>query len=164
VDTKLFCKTLKSLKARARAKNYSIKKGEISEIDYGAKEITLEKSLHYSILTFELAHECGHFSAIRGGALINWNYFFEKSYGKNKFKKRALAHVEKVYYEVDAWVRGAKFIPEALLGSYAIHARHCLTTYLEGRVDYKSEIKILQALQRAPIQLRKSLEAAINTN
>jgi len=148
-----FAQIFKTLKATASKKGFVVKGGKTSIIDWDSKEISLEKSLKFSLLAFEFAHEVGHCLALRGGALVNFDYFFEKRDGENPWKKRDLAHFEKIFYEVDAWVSGSKFIPEALHGAYSAHAGACLASYLE-RVDYKTEPKIANRINRAPLALK----------
>jgi len=112
--------------------------------DYGASDIP------YINVLFTLAHEVGHAlqvdytKEIRSDFYTVWRDEYIKS--PKGINDEELISLEKLYYELDAWVRGMEYIPTELKAQYKKYAYGAYKTYMRKFPKYYNSDMLLRNL------------------
>jgi hypothetical protein len=140
-------KNMKDIRNILKTMGYNLKKADYSYTTRKDKLVAIEKirswrtipeyKQKYVSALFILAHETGH--------TLQWgndnkqklfDFFFQKTYSANDdTEKSKLNHLEKMYYEIDAWVLGLQFIPDFMRPSYKRYAISNLKTYAASKPE-----------------------------
>jgi hypothetical protein len=111
-------------------------------------------NIPYIKTLFTLAHEVGH--VLQWDNETNTKHNFKEFYDtqvdaekENPYKRLDLEHIHKLWYELDAWIRGMEFIPVEYKSLYKKYAYSAYTTYMNKSPKfYKSEILLRNLLYR----------------
>lgn len=110
-------------------------KGKVSDIKY-------MKAL------FTMAHEVGHVLQWRDedNTITRFDEFFKATHNNPDVW---LEHLHKMWYELDAWVNGLKYIPLEFREEYKQYAYHSYKTYMRALPDiYTGEMMLRNLLQQ----------------
>ena len=106
-------------------------------------------NINYIKAWFSLAHETGH--------VLQWNeetdtnekfdeFFQEIREKKFEFDKEQVLHIHKLWYELDAWVKGMSFIPSEYRSAYKQYAFNSYKTYMNRSPKYYYNTILLRNL------------------
>ncbi len=109
-------------------------------------------SIPYIKVLFTLAHEVGH--VLQWDTETDTKYRFEEFYEaqkeaerENPYKRLDLENIHKLWYELDAWVRGMQFIPIEYKQQYKQYAFKAYKTYMTKVPKYyRSDILLRNLL------------------
>lgn len=121
-----------------------------------SKSDIYEKSpqkIPYVKALFTLAHEVGHALQWEPGTDLQYNFkeLWAKQLAQSQFIQRgltdkALEDQIRLYYELDAWVRGMQFIPIRLKAQYKKYAYWSYKTYMHRHPKYYNSDVLLKNL------------------
>lgn len=101
---------------------------------------------------FTLAHEVGHtLQWDENDRKINFDQFFDETVdlrlnNTNPEKLQTILHIQQLWYELDAWVKGMEFIPMELKARYKKYAYQSYQTYMDRLPRYYRTDIILRNL------------------
>lgn len=147
------------LKNLLKSKGYTIHKADFAYTVRGGRKVGLskkdtmepDKNPKYIRALFTLAHEVGH--------ILQWDDSTDKKEKFDEFydqiqstqstnpeKVDTILHIQKLWYELDAWVKGMEFIPMELQLRYKNYAYRSYLTYMETLPRYYRTDIILRNL------------------
>lgn len=132
-----------------KEKTLGLSPSDSSREDYKYKDPVL--TIPYIKVLFTLAHEVGHI--LQWDTETNTKYKFEEFYEAQKeaekespYKRLDLEIIHKLWYELDAWVRGMQFIPIELKPQYKQYAYRAYRTYMTKVPKYHRVDTLLRNL------------------
>ena len=155
----------KKMKDLLNSKGYKIHKHDFSYTVRKEKKLGLEMpkkdksnirdkqlDIPYLRTLFTMAHEVGH--------VLQWDdetdskYKFDEFFASQKQAERDggyesrlnIEHMHKVWYELDAWVNGMKFIPTEFRNVYRQYAFNAYKTYMKRGPKYYYNDMLLRNL------------------
>lgn len=160
-------KYIPMLKTTLRDKGYTIHKHGYAYTVRGSRKVGLstddarvgdksfqnELTLPYIKVLFTLAHEVGHtLQWSDDDTKENFEDFFKAQKEAEKidpYKRLELESLHKLWYELDAWVKGMQFIPNELRQKYKQYAYHSYTSYMKKIPQYhKGDILLRNLLYK----------------
>jgi hypothetical protein len=132
-----------------KTKKLGLAPKDSSREDYNYKDPVL--NIPYIKTLFVLAHEVGH--VLQWNNETNSKYKFEEFYDAQKDAEREspyarleLEDIHKLWYELDAWVKGMQFIPSEYKRQYKQYAYSKYQTYMTKAPKHHSADILLRNL------------------
>jgi hypothetical protein len=156
--------TIKKLKDIAKVDGYKMIKDEFAYTSRTERTIALSKTesreefkdplltIPYVKVMFTLAHEVGHTKQwMDEDNKHQARDFFHQELDTMRSKKdvKHLHHIQKLWYELDAWVKGMDYIPSEFVDIYKKYALDSYQTYMDKKAKtYLKEALVKELLKK----------------